>query len=456
MSGLLGLLGLGAGAITAQNAGVAVSGRNTANVNTEGYSQERVDMNSVLGVPLVGGVLASDPHRYADDLLAGRERQSDGTNGRSGALANALGALETTATSSDRIDIAQAIATLFGGITKVAAAPTDQGQRSALVGNGRSLAAAFRGQAQAIASARQDSEGRVKDLASQVNELTKTIAGANAQLNVSKDAVLMDKRDLAARKLAEITGGQARIDANGKMSFVAGGGVVLVDGDRPTQMRTSVDSATGLSRIEVVDGNHVEDVTKKLDGGKLAGELEFRDVTSKKAAEDLDQLAFDFASKLNAVHAGGAALDGSTGHDFFKAPTQVAGAAAAFAVDDAVDADPSLIAAAAAGGAAGDNSNALALADLATQKIAGGGTRTAVDEAINYVGNLGLAASDAKNANDLDAAHADVLASLRDSLSGVSLDDEVARLAQFQRASEAATRFVSTINSMLQDLIENL
>ena len=68
MSGLLGLLGLGAGAISAQNAGVAVSGRNTANVNTEGYSQERVDMSSVLGVPLVGGVLASDPQRYADDL----------------------------------------------------------------------------------------------------------------------------------------------------------------------------------------------------------------------------------------------------------------------------------------------------------------------------------------------------------------------------------------------------
>src|SRR5258706_1401417 len=78
MSGLLGLLGLGAGAISAQNAGVAVSGRNTANVNTEGYSQERIDFESLRGVPSVGGVLAGDPQRYADDLLAGRERMSDG------------------------------------------------------------------------------------------------------------------------------------------------------------------------------------------------------------------------------------------------------------------------------------------------------------------------------------------------------------------------------------------
>ena len=65
MSGLLGLLGLGAGAISAQNAGIAVSGRNTANVNTEGYSQERVDLESIRGVPNVGGVLAGNPPRAA-------------------------------------------------------------------------------------------------------------------------------------------------------------------------------------------------------------------------------------------------------------------------------------------------------------------------------------------------------------------------------------------------------
>jgi flagellar hook-associated protein 1 FlgK len=456
MSGLLGLLGLGAGAITAQNAGVAVSGRNTANVNTEGYSQERVDLESIRGVPHVGGVLAGNPQRYADDLLAGRERLSDGTGGRSGALASALGALESSATSSDRIDIAQAIATLFGGITKVAAQPADQGQRTALVGNGRGLASAFQAQAAAITSARQDSDSRVKNLAVQATQLAATIAGANKQLNVSPDPVLEDKRDQAARKLAEITGGNARIDANGKMSFVAAGGVVLVDGDRPTQMRAVMDATTGVSKIEVVDGKHVEDVTTKLDGGKMAGEIAFRDGTSKKAADDLDQLAFDLASKFNAVHRGGAALDGSTGHDFFVQPTQVQGAAAAFAVDAGIDADPRLVAAAGPTGAAGDNTNALALLDLSTQKLAGGGTRTALDEAIHYYTDLGVAASDAQSANELDAAHADVLASLRDSISGVSLDDEVARLAQFQRASEAATKFVGVVNDMLQNLIQNL
>jgi flagellar hook-associated protein 1 FlgK len=456
MSGLLGLLGLGAGAITAQSAGVAVSGRNTANVNTEGYSQERIDLESLLGVPAVGGVQANGPQRFESDLLAGRERLSDGARGRAGSLATAIGGVETQL-ASEHIDIAQAIATLFGGITKIAAAPTDESMRTAAVGDARSLAKAFRDNAQVLASARADSDGRIKDLGKQATLLTHKIAAANKALATSPDPVLMDQRDLAARKLAELTGGQARIDIDGKMRFVAAGGVVLVDGDRAADVRTTPDPANGgFARIEVVDGNHVDDVTGKLDSGKLSGELAFRDGAGKRAADDLDQLAFDLASRMNAVHQGNAALDGSSSRDLFVQPASVAGAAAAFAVAPAVDGDPRLFAAAALGAGASDNKGALALLDLRDQKLAGGGTRTVIDEAIHLVGSVGADAAEAQATSDLEDARADVLAQARDSLSGVSLDDEISRLAQFQRANEAAVRFVSTIDTMLQDLIHNL
>jgi flagellar hook-associated protein 1 FlgK len=231
---------------------------------------------------------------------------------------------------------------------------------------------------------------------------------------------------------------------------------VLVDGARAAHFETTPDATLGGHvRLDVVDGVHRRDVTA-LAGGKLGGEIAFRDGAAAQAAADLDQLAFDLASRLNTTHRAGAALDGSTGRDLFVQPAAPAGAAAAMALDPAVSADPRLLAVAATGAGPSDNRNGLALAALGNQLLAGGGTRSFTDEAIHSLGALGLAARQAKGDADVEQARGDALAALRDGLSGVSLEDEMVRLSQFQHAAEAATRFVSTVDNMLNDMIKNL
>src|SRR5437016_1911339 len=123
MGGLLGLLDLGAGALAAQNVGVSVAGRNAANVNTEGYSRERADLESELAAPLVGGVRASGPSRAEDAILSLRERAASGARGRADALAAALGGLERDLAGSG--DVVHAIGELFGGLSSLAASPMD-------------------------------------------------------------------------------------------------------------------------------------------------------------------------------------------------------------------------------------------------------------------------------------------------------------------------------------------
>jgi flagellar hook-associated protein 1 len=100
MSDLMSLLHLGAAGLAAQNAGVSIATNNVANVNTRGYSRQRVDLESLLGAPLVGGVRSGDPQRMADRLLAGRMHTAAGSLAMSQAFADALA--RSAATPSSR------------------------------------------------------------------------------------------------------------------------------------------------------------------------------------------------------------------------------------------------------------------------------------------------------------------------------------------------------------------
>src|SRR5215510_13951079 len=126
MAGLLGLLDVGANAFRAQNAGVAVSGRNISNINSEGYSRE--------GITPTGDFVRQDA-----PLLASRERLAAGSSGMADAQAAALGSLETSLTDSGA-DVAAAVGDFFGATDRPAAAPADEALRRAVVEKARALA----------------------------------------------------------------------------------------------------------------------------------------------------------------------------------------------------------------------------------------------------------------------------------------------------------------------------
>jgi flagellar hook-associated protein 1 FlgK len=456
MSGLLGLLDLGNTALIAQDAAIATSGRNTANVNTAGYSRESVDLQSQLAAPLVGGVTVGDVTRADDQLLAANERNTAGSQGYSDSMVPALTDLESQLAPSTG-GLIPAISGFFSGLVSLSGSPLDPAARQSAVANAQSLATAFNQAAAAVSQAQSDSDGRIASLATQATNLAAQIAQANRALAVSNDPVLADKRDLAAKQLAAIVGGAARIDSDGKMRFVTTGGVVLVDGDRAAQVTTSPSATYGNHlQINIVDGVHTQDVTKMLDGGQLAGEIAFRDGTAVQAGTNLDNLAFALETQINNVHQAGAALDGSSGRPLFNQPASAAGAAAAFSVNSAIVANPSLLATAAVGAGSGDTTNLMTLIGLKDQLLAGGGTRTFSDEAINTVGQVGSAAASAKQNQDMATARANVLAAARDSVSGVSTSDELNKLSQYQNAANAARRFVTTVNDLLNNLINNM
>jgi flagellar hook-associated protein 1 FlgK len=211
-----------------------------------------------------------------------------------------------------------------------------------------------------------------------------------------------------------------------------------------------------MAHVAVVNGNISRDVTSSIDGGKIGADLKFRDQNGAQAANQLDQLAYDVTTSMNAVHTANAGADGVSGRPMFTPLTQVAGAASAMAVDPGLAADSSKLALAAPGTGPGDNTGAQALFALANQNVASGGTATLGDAALSVVSNVATATSDAQGDVTRDSLVSDNLAGLRDSLSGVDPQEELTNLAKFENASSAMGKVVSTINTMLGSLIDNL
>lgn len=453
MTNLFGLLGLGGRAYHAHSAGVATIGNNVSNVATEGYSRQRVELGADI---VLGGVRADGTYRSEDLLLGMQERDNASSLGFASSSTSALLDLDASL-SAIPSSLPESISAFFDGLNALQGAPLDGNRQQDVIQRARSMAEGFSGAANAITSSAESAQIRASMLTGEINQLSATIAASNETLALYDNPSVADQRDLAASRLAELVGGSGRIDPDGQMRFVANGGAVLVDGDRihPLNVSTNPSDPTSIT-VTVGAGPSPRDVTTELAAGQLGAEVEFITSTVTDSMAQLDQLAFDFATSVNAVHAGGQSADGTTGLAMFDIPLGPAGTAAAISVNQTLADDPSLIATATLGEPAGDIGGVSGMLALRDALTAAGGTRTATDEAINLLAGVGRMANDAQAAESLHTARGDMLAARRDSLSGVSIEEEMLRLSEFQRAAEAASTYVSTIDEMLANLLATL
>jgi flagellar hook-associated protein 1 FlgK len=191
-----------------------------------------------------------------------------------------------------------------------------------------------------------------------------------------------------------------------------------------------------------------KDITALLTSGQLAGALQVRDQTIPTLLSKLDTLASGLANGLNTANQAGFDLNGTAGVAIFVAPpVSGQGYAANIAVQVT---DPALIAASSDGNA-GSNGNVTALSAVASQPIANGETPT------QYYSNIvfGVGNDVANNTAELSSSQL-VLQQLQDqrgSLSGVDLNEEASNMVRFQRAFDAAAQVVTTINNMMNTVI---
>ena len=446
--GLFSSLSMAVRSLDAQRVGIDVAGQNIANLNTEGYSRRRVDYAEV--VTAAHGVEVTGIRAVRDMFLEARLRQEQPAEAREGAIASSLQVLETALAGTGRSLDAQLTA-FFDSFAALAQDPTSMVARDAVALQGRQLVAAFGDAADALDTTRRATDTDIRGGVEELNALTREIASINSAIGSAGNANtegLRDRQLLAVQKLSRLMNVTVTAREDGGIDVAATGGRALVIGVNRYEVTVVNTPPQGLAALTLGGA----DITSQITSGSLGGWLHVRDTLIPDYESRLDSLAYSAATEVNTLHAAGTDLNGATGQNFFTPPAGIAGAAAALAVDPALAADPRKIAASQSG-AAGDNEVAKAIAGLRDARVLNSGTTTLSGSWAQLVYRVG---SDSANARTAQATRGEVvsqIARLRDSVVGVSLDEEAASLMKFQRAYEANARFFSTVDQLLGTLL---
>jgi flagellar hook-associated protein 1 FlgK len=460
MPALTQLLYTARDALGAQSYGLGVTGQNISNVNTPGYVRREAQLETrALGTATTGSVAVTGLRRATDVYIEQRDYTARGNLAAASEHDRQLGSIEALFNDISGTGLGSSLDALFGSFSALAANPSDPTAREQVLGAAQSFSDRVNVTAEALAQTKTDLLKQAQATVEQINARAADISTLNRRIQQAEaqgeDAAdLKDQRNKLLLDLSELVDIRTIGDGAGNLVIQAAGST-LVDGGEARQLGIDLDSNGELRLLSLRDGAPDTEITRFLTGGKLAGIKEARDVDVFDVENKLDQLVFDVANAINAQHALGFGLDGASGRNLFDVGGTVTGAAQSLRLGAAVAGNPNAIAAAGSlASVPGGSSNAAALADIWKSPVSGG--RTAAEAYGDLVGSVGQRKAALARAVETQGAIRDQLQAMREAVSGVSLDEEMVALTKFQRAYEAAGRVLTTVDQLLQDLINRV
>ena len=453
-SGLSGALS----ALHAQRRALEAGGNNIANANTEGYTRQRVNLQSV-GTGAVAGVWSTSDgagfgvdvqsvERLRDSFLESRGRTEHTQNAYLTAQKGVYKTIENVFAEPSDTALGAQLGEFWGAWADAANQPKEPATRAALIQRGTIVADGLATAYSALSSQWGNHRGELDAHANDINITAAAIAGLNKNILRAQDSglptnELADQRDLHLMHLAELAGATSSVRPNGTVDVFLGGSSLVsgaiarkVEAVGATRMEDySADPASPMNtRLRWTDGTQ-STVTV---GGAVRASVETLTDTLGSYVSELDKVAAALATTVNNEHVNGFSADGSTGLVFFTGST-------AKDLKVAIT-DPDQVA---LGSNAGTVETDIAAKLAQSAKIDGGADSTyqkmIAGLAVTAQGVDRRASIQATMTADIDAA--------RDSSSGVNLDEEMTNMLTYQRGYEAASRVLTTIDAMLDQLI---
>ena len=425
-----------------------VASNNIANVATEGYTRQRADLvpreryQAPYGA-VGSGVTIAGITRMRDNFLDATLRSGADLSARSSVRAELLGRAETILAEPDE-GITGPLADLWSSFEDLATNPTNGGSRASVLASLDDVAGRIREISSSWDRLAGDVRLRMADQLDSVNDALVEIADLNRAIVTSSDGNgrpndLLDRRDAVADSLARSIGATTFNLPDGTVK-VSLGGVSLADGVTTTTLTLGSDGIVRTtSGIELTPG------------GEIGGFHDFLTTDLSGIRADLDGFAEDLANALNTTHQAGWVSATEAGGPLLQFTPGAAAASLRSAITD-----PAKLALSSTQGPpfpAFDVGNMQALAGLRTALTAGGGTATLGATAAGIAVRVGSAAANATRSAQSQLAIASAAEMARQSGHGVSLDEEMTDLMGAQHAYDAAARIMTTIDQMLDTLI---
>lgn len=480
------LLNIGKTGLYASKKSLEVTGHNIANANTEGYSRQRVHQTTNMPVTKDGvltgtGTRVKSINRVNDRFVEKRLRDSMSDGEFYKNRSEQLQQVEEIFNEIDNDGLNKILNRFFNSFRDLANQPDNETVRSVVRDNAALVVKDFRRISSTLESISNNIDNKIQRDIEDINQDVESIATLNRKIREleaihEETGDLRDQRDNALKNLSEKIKVHTYQDERGNYVVTSPGLGTLVTAAQHQKLKAyNFDSARSSNGVDGAMEVFYEDrpgqhVTKKVRRGSLEAVIGVRNGEVEDLKGTIDKIAYNFINFVNAIHRKGfvgrsiqtdpngnpVAQDSkgkTTGIDFFRAPTSVKGAASQIDLSADVKSDLSNISTALSPNSPGDNRVAIAISKLQHEKVMEEGTATMEEAFLKTIGKVGLESGKAQ----LDAEQAEGLIaqakSIRERISGVSIDEETANMVRYQHAYEASAKVMQTANEMFDTVI---
>ena len=322
-----GILGTALSGLMAFQRSLDTTSHNIANVNTDGYSRQRVELGTrpaeFTGAGYIGqGVNIATVSRSYDQFITNQLTSSTSAFAETNTLSTLASQVDNI-TANEATGLSPALKSFFNAVNEVANDPSSLPARQVMTSEAGSLTQQFNTLSSRFEDLRKQTNNQMQASVDDINSFAESMATLNSKIVIDSSRTsdgqlpndLMDQRDALLAKMAEKISVSTIAQQDGSISVFIGQGQSLVLGANAAKLSLAGSSADPSHQNILMGG---QDISKQIRGGELSGTLKFRDEVLDPAQQQLGLVAAGFAVQFNAVHTAGFDLNGDAGTDMFS------------------------------------------------------------------------------------------------------------------------------------------